>query len=255
MSQFLSPRLNSFQGRLASLNWLLVALITSISLIGVMMLYSVADGFEPWSIRHFTRLIVGLAFMITVAILDIKFWFRIAYFVYVIGLLALLSVEFLGDQMMGAKRWLDLGLVTIQPSEPMRVGLMLALARYYHNLPFEHISRPQWLALPLLMIIVPAFLIFKQPDLGTSVLFSLTGVSVLFLAGLSWRYFFAGGLALIPAGWITWTMLLDYQKKRVLTFLDPQYRSARFRVSHSSVQNCYRLRWTNRQRFHAGHAK
>ena len=85
MSQFLSPRLNSFQGRLASLNWLLVALITSISLIGVMMLYSVADGFEPWSIRHLTRLIVGLAFMITVAILDIKFWFRIAYFVYVIG--------------------------------------------------------------------------------------------------------------------------------------------------------------------------
>ncbi|MEC9179249.1 MAG: FtsW/RodA/SpoVE family cell cycle protein, partial [Pseudomonadota bacterium] len=97
-----------------------------------MMLYSVADGFEPWSIRHLTRLIFGLALMITVAILDIKFWFRIAYFVYVIGLLALLSVEFLGDQMMGAKRWLDLGLVTIQPSEPMRVGLMLALARYYH---------------------------------------------------------------------------------------------------------------------------
>ena len=124
MSQFFSPRLNSFQGRLASLNWLLVILIASISLIGVMMLYSDADGsFEPWSIRHLTRLIVGLAFMITVAIIDIKVWFRIAYFVYVIGLLALLSVEFFGDQMMGAKRWLDLGLVTIQPSEPMRVAI------------------------------------------------------------------------------------------------------------------------------------
>lgn len=222
MSYLLSPRMNTFRGRLATLNWVLVALIAAISLIGVMMLYSVADGsFRPWSIHHAVRLIVGLVFMVAVAVMDIKIWFRLAYFVYIAGLAALLSVEFSGEQVMGARRWLDLGLLTVQPSEPMRIALMLALARYYHNLPPENTSRPQWLALPVLMIIVPAYLILKQPDLGTSILFALIGVTVLFLAGLNWRYFLAGGLVMIPAGWVVWTMLFDYQKQRVLTFLDP----------------------------------
>lgn len=222
MTPFTNPRLGTYQGRLAAINWLMVGLLLVISLIGVTTLYSIAGGqFEPWSIRQLVRILAGFIMMIGVAVIDIKFWYRMAYVIYAIGLMALLGVDFYGETLMGARRWLDLGPINIQPSEPMRVALILALARYYHNLPPENVSRIQWLLLPVLLIAVPSVLILNQPDLGTSILFALTGVSVLFLTGLNWRYFGVGGLALIPSGWYIWSSLRDYQKERVLTFLDP----------------------------------
>ena len=218
---FLSSR-TSFQAKFIGLNWWLVGLIVAIGAVGVTALYSVANGsFEPWAARQLYRFLLGFMLMIGIAMIDLRHWFALSYVIFVAGLAALFGVELFGDAQMGARRWLDLGFVNIQPSELMRLALILALARYYHNLPDERVSHPVWMALPILIILVPYVLILRQPDLGTAVLFALIGVSMLFLAGLNWRYFMVGALALLPLSWVVWTSMRSYQKERVLTFINP----------------------------------
>ena len=221
-SAYLSMRAD-WREKLANLNWLLVALVAGLCLAGIMALYSVAEGhFSPWAYRQLYRIGLGFVLMLIVAIIDVRHWLTFAYFFFVCGLISLLGVEFLGDTQMGAKRWLDLGVVTVQPSEPMRIALILALARYYHNLVPERVSHPLWTLLPILMILVPSLLIMRQPDLGTSVLLALTGIAVMFLVGLNWRYFFLGAVSLVPITMIIWCRMLEYQKLRVMTFLNPE---------------------------------
>lgn len=209
--------------KLFNLNWLLIALVAGLCCIGIMALYSVAEGqFSPWAKQQSYRILFGFVVMLAIAIIDVRHWLTFAYLLFIIGLVSLLGVEFFGSTQMGAKRWLDLGIINVQPSEPMRIALILALARYYHNLVPERVSHPLWTLLPILMILVPCLLIMRQPDLGTSVLFAAIGIAVMFLVGLNWRYFFLGAVSLIPIAIFAWSKMLDYQKLRVLTFLNPE---------------------------------
>ncbi len=212
-----------WRDKIANLNWWLISLVMALCFIGVMALYAVADGqFSPWAIRQFYRVVFGFSLMLVVAIFDIRYWLMLAYFLFFLGLVGLLGVEYFGNSQMGARRWLDLGFIYVQPSEPMRIALVLALARYYHNLQPERVSHPIWVLLPALMILVPTVLIMRQPDLGTSILFAATGVAFMFLVGMNWRYFFVGVVCAIPIAIMAWSSMLDYQKLRVLTFLNPE---------------------------------
>ena len=208
--------------KLFALDWPLMALIVAVACIGFAMLYSVGEGnFYPWADKQMIRFTVGLGIMIGVALVDIRFWFRVAYPIYFMALVLLVAVEFIGTFGMGAQRWIDLGPIQLQPSEVMKIALGMALARYFHTVKPEDISRPLLLLPPVMLVMTPAALVMHQPDLGTAALLVLGSASLFFLAGVSWRYFAGGigaGLAAIPLGW---SLLHDYQRDRILTFVDP----------------------------------
>ena len=209
--------------QLYALHWPLLLIVAMIGITGVVMLYSVADGhFDPWAIRHLIRMICSFILLIIVALLDIRVWLNLAYIFFVVCLCVLIGVEFIGVSHMGAKRWLDLGVIQIQPSEFMRIALILTLARYYHHLSDRYVSQFQHLIIPLMLLGIPTFFILNQPDLGTAILLTLTGIGMMFLAGVNWKYFMISGILLIPISIISWYNLHHYQKERILTFLDPE---------------------------------
>jgi rod shape determining protein RodA len=187
------------------------------------MLYSAAGGdFDPWADRQMVRFAVGLVLMLSVAVVDIRIWLRYAYLIYAGALALLVAVEIAGEIGMGAQRWIDLGFFQLQPSELMKVALVLALARYFHGLEIDSVGRVLPLVPPLALVAMPALLVLKQPDLGTAGMLIMGGGALFFAAGVRlWKFgvLLAGGLAAIP---VAWNLLHDYQKNRVLTFLDPE---------------------------------
>ena len=203
-------------------HWPLVISVLLLGMAGVLLQYSVAGGdFSPWAWRHAGRLMLGLLVMLVIAALNVRTIFSLSYAVYAIVLLMLLGVEFFGVKSMGAQRWLDFGVARVQPSEFIRLGLILALARFYQSVYHSDVSRPMNLLIPLVMIGLPCLLIFRQPDLGTMIMLAVTGLSVVFLAGVQRRYFIGGGLAVLAAIPLVWQNMLTYQKERVLVFLEP----------------------------------
>ncbi len=205
------------------LNWTLILTVFLLGLVGVGTLYSAAGGsFEPWAWRHGLRLTLGLGLMLAVAALDMRVLYNGAYLVFAGLLLLLVSVQLFGDVTMGAKRWLDLGIVTVQPSEFIRLGMILALARFYQSIHQDVVSHFQNFVVPAVIIIFPVALIINHPDLGTTIMLAVSGVGVLFLAGLDWRYFAAGAVGIVAAVPLVWQRLFDYQKERVLVFLNPE---------------------------------
>jgi rod shape determining protein RodA len=209
--------------KLLQLNWPFLLLITAITGVGVAALYSVAGGsLDPWASRHVVRYCIGLGILFTLALVDLRWLMRLAYPTYLVALLLLAAVLVWGVESGGARRWLGVGESSFQPSELMKVALVLALARYYQWLPPEKVSRPQWLIVPLLMIVAPVLLALHQPDLGTAALFGIIGFGLLFLAGVSWFYFIAGAIGIIAALPHVWERLHDYQRERILTFIDPE---------------------------------
>ncbi|HUW74399.1 MAG TPA: rod shape-determining protein RodA [Methyloceanibacter sp.] len=217
-----APKLN-LSKKLLLLNWPFLLLILAITLVGAAALYSVAGGtFEPWASRQIVRFCFGLALLFAVAFSDIRWWLKGAYPLYLAAFLLMLLVPLIGVESGGARRWLGYGELSFQPSEMMKITLVLALARYYQWLPPEKIWRPDALFAPLLLIGLPVLLALAQPDLGTAALFAIIGGGMLFLAGVSWFYF-AGAIAgVIIALPHAWEALHDYQKERVLTFIDPE---------------------------------
>jgi len=212
-----------FTDKLWEFNWGFLLLLCAIASFGFAMLYSVADGnLEPWAMRQILRFGVGVLILIAVALVDIRVWMSLAYPAYGVALALLVAVEVVGFKGMGAQRWVSFGFVQIQPSEVMKIALILALARYFHGLRLDQVSRLRYLFAPAAMIAAPVALVLRQPDLGTAVLLMAGGVSLLFLAGLAWRFFVLGGAAALAAIPIGWNMLHDYQKQRVFTFLDPE---------------------------------
>jgi len=211
------------------LNWPLIILLAAVAGFGFLMLYSVAGGsMRPWVDPQMKRFVLGLAAMIMVAFVPIYFWRNIAALAYLISILLLIAVELFGVVGMGAQRWIDLGFMRLQPSELMKVTLIMLLAAYYDILDVNKVSRPLWVAIPLALILAPVFLVLKQPDLGTSILLTLGGGVVMFVAGVHWLYFaivVAMGVGLIFAVFSTrgteLQLLKDYQYKRIDTFLDP----------------------------------
>lgn len=192
---------------------------------GALMMFSIAgSSWEPWAANHITRFGVAFVLMAVLAVIDLRVWAAVAYPLYGIGLILLIAVEIIGDVRLGAQRWLDLGpLGSFQPSEIMKLGLVLALGRFYHGLSADR-ARLSWqLLIPAAMIGAPTLLVAHQPDLGTAVLLALTGLTVVILAGLSWKVVFAGvGLLLAAAPPFVLFVLHDYQRQRILTFLNPE---------------------------------
>jgi rod shape determining protein RodA len=211
-----------FSDKLLEINWILVGLITVICCIGFAMLYSVAAGnLEPWAGRQMVRFGIGLTIMIVVALIDIRTWISLAYPAYGASLLLLIGVETMGRMGKGAERWIDIGPFQLQPSELMKIALILALSRYLHGIHLEDVSKPTRLVPALALILIPAGLVLMQPNLGTATILVVGGCGLLFLSGLSWKIIIpvvALGIAAVP---LAWNFLHDYQRERVLTFLDP----------------------------------
>jgi len=217
------PRVVPLRQKLAEINWTLVAMITLIACAGFAMLYSAAGGsFSPWADRQMARFFVGFFILVAVACVDLRVWMGLAYPAYVFSLLLLVAVEVAGRVGLGAQRWIEFGPLALQPSELMKIALVLALARYLHGLEPGQISRPFRLLVPVVMIAAPVVLVLMQPNLGTATLLALCGALLLFLAGLSWYWIAPTAGAIAVAIPMVWEFALhDYQKARVMTFLNP----------------------------------
>lgn len=206
-----------------NINWILVLLISATAAIGFGMLYSVAGGsMDPWVKRQMTRFGMGLVLMFLVALVDVRFWMRYAYVIYAIALGLLIAVEFIGSVGMGAQRWVDLGVFQLQPSEVMKIAMVLALARYFHGLSLDEGERFRWLLPPLLMMLAPVALVLRQPDLGTALLIVMGSGAIFMMAGVRlwiFGFVFAAVAAATP---FAWSYLHTYQKARILTFLNPE---------------------------------
>lgn len=210
--------------KLSEIDWLFALALCLIAGAGALMMFSIAgSSWEPWAAKHLIRFGLCFALMIGLAMIDLRIWSALAYPIYGIGLLLLVAVEAIGDVRMGAQRWLALGPFSFQPSEIMKLGIVLALARFYHGISADDARLSWWLLAPAAMIAAPVLLVMHQPDLGTAMLIAMTGGAIVVLAGLSWRIIAAGLTAfLLSIPPIVMFVLHDYQRKRVLTFLDPE---------------------------------
>ena len=211
------------------INWGLIVLIIGAAFSGFVMLISVAGGsLDPWASAQIQRFSIGLLAMFIIAMTPIWIWRNVSVPIYIVALLLLLLVEFLGSTGMGAQRWINLGFINLQPSEVAKVALIMLMAAYYDWLPTDKVSKPLWVLVPVIFISLPVLLVLQQPDLGTSILLVISGVIVMFLAGVHWVYF--GKVIALTSGFVValfksrgteWQLLQDYQFLRIDTFLDP----------------------------------
>jgi rod shape determining protein RodA len=210
--------------KLLEVNWGLVLLITLIAAGGIAMLYSVAGGqFHPWALSQLSKFLVGLVILVVAASIDVRVWMSLAYPAYAVALLLLIAVDIAGHVGLGAQRWIMLGPIELQPSELMKISLVLALARFLHGKSVEEVSKPLNLGIGLAMIGIPALFVVIEPNLGTTLIIVADGCSLLFLAGLSWYWITPALAAVATAVPLAWRFVLhDYQKARVMTFLDPE---------------------------------
>ena len=209
--------------KLWRVHWPILIVAAMIAAIGTAALYSVSGGsFQPWAERHALRFLVATGVVVILAMVRPEIWLKASYLAYGLALAMLALVPLIGVEALGAKRWIGAGGLTFQPSELMKLALVTALARYYQWLPLDRISKPAWVAIPALMIIVPVILTLRQPDLGTAALFGVVGFVMMFVAGVSPLYFLGAGATLIAALPVVWNALHDYQRRRVAIFLDPE---------------------------------
>ncbi|WP_425983483.1 rod shape-determining protein RodA [Brevundimonas sp. TWP1-2-1b1] len=211
--------------KIGQIDWRLTALLCVVSGTGALMLYSVAGGsWSPWAAKHLIRFGMCLALMLMLSMINIRYWFALAYPIYGMALFMLALVETpLGYTALGATRWLDLGFIRLQPSEIMKIGVVLALARWYHGASAKEASFHWKLIFPVGIIGLPFLLVAHQPDLGSAMLIGMTGAAIMFVAGLSWRIILpliVAAAVLVPP-YVMFGMH-DYQRHRVLTFLNPE---------------------------------
>jgi rod shape determining protein RodA len=222
LSSDIARRELTLADKVRGLQWGLVLLIAMIAGIGFAMLYSAANGrLDPWAARQMTRFAIALIPMIAAALIDLRHWFRGAYWIYGAALILVVFVDLRGRAGLGAQRWIDLGGFELQPSEIMKLALVLALARYFHATSEENVARLHYLLVPAAMIAVPTALVLKQPDLGTAMMLLAAGAALFYLGGVRLWVFAAGGLAAAAAAPLGWSMLRGYQKTRLYTFLKP----------------------------------
>jgi rod shape determining protein RodA len=210
-------------GKLRMLPWIFILMVIALGLIGGGALYSAANGsFMPWAKPHLIRFGMSVVIMLAFALVDIRVWFRLAYPTYAVMLALLAGVEVAGKVgAFGAQRWINLGFVQIQPSELMKIALVLALARYFHGQMTENVQRFRTLVVPLAMILAPTAFVLLQPNLGTAIMLMMAGAALLYVGGIrTWLYGVVAAIAAAAAP-ILWRSMHGYQKRRVMTFLDP----------------------------------
>lgn len=187
------------------------------------MMYDAAYGdMSPWAYKQALYFLVFFCLMLVIAMADLRTIYNLSYIIYFGALILLLLVAILGHSAMGATRWVNLGIIKLQPSELMKLGVILALARYFHSTPYKQITSGRKLITPILLVVIPVILILKQPDLGTAIITLLVAAVLFFVAGVRlWKFALVSAIAgcSIP---ILWQYLYDYQKQRILVFLDPE---------------------------------
>ena len=207
-----------------SVNYFILFIITIIFSFGFLLLYSAAGGsMDPWAYKQLIRYILAVVMFIVVSLINIKFWLGLSYYIYFFSIILLIMVGIFGYVGMGAQRWLDLGFFNLQPSELIKFSIILVLAKYFHaekdyNV-FDNIKN---FIIPIILILIPSYLIFLQPDLGSAIILLISSLTILFIIGLSLWFFVTSALMCCIVSPFIWVFFLyDYQKNRILTFLDP----------------------------------
>ena len=209
--------------RLRSINFFFLLIVILIFLFGVLSLYSVSGGeFNSWPIKHVERFLLGLIVFFAICSIDIKFFFKLAYPIFLLSLLFLIIVPFFGTETSGATRWIKIGGISLQPSEFIKFTLILALAKYFHSSTDGTMIFIKKFILPLVIILIPVVIVASQPDLGTAVIIFIGGISIFWIIGLNYRYFITGGVMIFLSIPLLWQYLKDYQKERVFTFFNPE---------------------------------
>jgi|TARA_B110000971_G_C20001006_1_gene496822 rod shape determining protein RodA len=209
--------------RIKEINYLLVFLLLIIFSFGLLSLYSVAEGnFEPWAKNHLIRFFISAAIFLIISLMNIKLILKLAYPLFFLNILALILILFIGTETYGATRWIRIAGISLQPSEFIKVSLILCLAKYYHSISFIDVSKISRMIIPAIITIIPIGLVVVQPDLGTSIIICIGAGSIFWIVGVNYKYFIAAfvvACASIPIGW---QYLHQYQKERVYTFFNPE---------------------------------
>ena len=222
---FQHDRLNNeitlFQ-KIKNLDYILLISVILLSVLSVFVMYSTDGGEILFHTKnHFVKLAVFFPLMIFVAFFNIKFWHNFSYIIYFIVILLLIYVSFFGLKSSGSQRWMDLYLFVLQPSELMKIAIIMCLAKYYHRLKIENVNSFTSITIVLSIIIIPIIFVISQPDLGTSILIALSGLIILWLGGMKIKYFIYSFITFLISLPFIISFLKPYQKLRILTFLDP----------------------------------
>ena len=210
--------------KLFKLNLLIIISVILLGLVGVASLYSAAGGdWDPWARNHLIRLIFGIFLMLSLAFLPHKIFFKLSVVSFIIGILSLILVKFIGTG--NVQRWISFGGMNFQPSEAMKVALILVLAKYFDHVSKIDLDKLKSYILPLLLILLPGFLVISQPDLGTGLTIILLGFAILFFVGISMKFVILCFVLLASSIPFIWNQLYDYQKDRILVFLNPELDS------------------------------
>ena len=209
--------------KIRNLNYLIIFLVVLISFIGAAGLYSAADGsYEPWASKHLIRFYVFLLMAIVISMIDIKLIYKYSYLLFIMTLLLLISVEIIGVLGKGATRWIRVFGFSIQPSELVKITIILSLAKFYHDIKFENIKKITYLFFPFLILAIPFVFVVIQPDLGTSLSILMLGTFILFLVGIRlWKFVLSFIIAIISIP-IFLQSIKPYQRDRIISFLDPE---------------------------------
>jgi len=213
----------SLRDKLFSIDYILVISILILGIISMFAMYSTDGGqFKYHTNSHILRFFVFFVLFFLVSLIQIRFWHDQSYLIYIIFFLLLVGVKYFGLTSSGSKRWLDLYFMNLQPSELMKVGLILFLAKYYHRVSIENMNSLKYLLAPIIALIGPLLLVATQPDLGTSILIAAGGIIVAWLAGVRVKFFAYSSIAFVALLPIAISFLKPYQKSRILTFLNPE---------------------------------
>ena len=212
----------SFFDKLLSIDYFLIITIIAIGAISVFAIHSTEGGeFSYYTKNHLIRLIAFFGMFLVLSFVKITFWYRNAYIFYLICLILLVVVLLFGITASGSKRWVSLYFLNLQPSELMKIAVVVCFARYYHRIQSADIQSYRFLLIPIILLIVPCYLVINQPDLGTSILIAGSGIVVIWIAGLNIKYFVYTGLLILVSFPFVVSLLKPYQKSRILTFFNP----------------------------------
>ena len=213
-----------FFSKFLKLNFLIIACVIFLGFVGVASLYSAAGGYwDPWAQNHLIRLIFGIFLMLILAFLPHDIFFKLSVLSFIIGILSLILVKFIGTG--NVQRWITLGGINFQPSEAMKLALILILARYFDHISRIELYKLKTYVLPICLILLPGFLVISQPDLGTGLTIILLGLAILFFVGISIKFVILCFILLASSIPFIWNQLYDYQKDRILVFLNPEIDS------------------------------
>ena len=208
--------------KLQSINYPLLGLIITLFFVGLAALYSISNGdFNSWPLKHSQRFILGLIIFFLVIFFDLRLIFGYAYVIFFLSIISLVIIPFFGIESNGATRWINIAGISLQPSEFVKYTLILALAKYFHSINNDS-GFIKTLIIPLIITVVPVFLVIIQPDLGTALIILLGGISLFWISGLNYKYFIVGVFSILCSLPVLWQYLKDYQKDRVLTFFNPE---------------------------------